>query len=117
MTALGFGAETSFAGLLAGLSGIGTTADAAPDSGCGLAAFVPPPSLRAEPPDELRTQVKFLNGAGELAAQVAHEAHGRADWAGSDVPPEECGLWLSQMDTWDWPASTFGTRSWKRRRT
>ena len=107
VTALGFGVTPSFEGLLAGRSGIQETADAAQDSGCALAAFVPPPYLRVEPPDDLRTQVKFLNGAGELAAQVASEAHGDSGWDEYEVPGEDCGLWLSQLDAWDWSCAAF----------
>jgi len=107
VTALGFGVAECFTGLLAGQSGIVETADAALDSGCALAAFVPPPYLRVEPPDDLRTQVKFLNGAGELAAQAAFEAHGNSGWAESDVPGEDCGLWLSQIDGEDWSCVAF----------
>lgn len=102
VSALGFGVAASFEELLAGRCAIGPTADAEPDSGCSLAAFVAPPYLRVEPPDDLRTQVKFLNGAGELAVHAAHEAHETSGWAATTVAGEDCGLWLSQLDTWDW---------------
>jgi 3-oxoacyl-[acyl-carrier-protein] synthase II len=107
VTALGFGVAESFGELVAGRSGIRPLEDASPESGCSLAALVPPPYFRVEPPDELRTQVKFLNGAGELAAQAGFEAYGGSGWAGSEVPAEECGLWLSQMDAWDWSCPCF----------
>jgi 3-oxoacyl-(acyl-carrier-protein) synthase len=52
--------------------------------------------------------VKFLNGAGELATQAAHDAW--RDAAAEDAAsPEASGLWLSQMDTWDWPCVDFQT--------
>jgi hypothetical protein len=108
VTALGFGVSATFEALLAGRTGIVPTGDVAIESGAGLAALVARPFLRSEPPDELRTQVKFLNGAGELATQAAHDAW--RDAAAEDAAaPEASGLWLSQMDTWDWPCVDFQT--------
>ena len=98
----GFGVAESFEGLLAGRSGIAPTDDAAFDSGGALSALVERPYLRVDPPGDLRTQMKFLNGAGELAVQAAHEAHDGSGWADAECPPDECGLWTSQLDTDDW---------------
>jgi 3-oxoacyl-[acyl-carrier-protein] synthase II len=108
VTALGFDVAATFDALLAGRTGIVPTGDVAIESGAGLAALVERPFLRAEPPDELRTQVKFLNGAGELATQAAHDAWRDAVAEGA-AAPEASGLWLSQMDTWDWPCVDFQT--------
>lgn len=96
VTGLGFGVAANQAALAAGR----TAVRAAP--GEEPVARVEPPYLRAAVPEEMETQVKFLNGAGLLAVEASIEACGAAGWRGDDEAPERRGLWLSQMDAWDW---------------
>ena len=102
VTALGFGVDASYAALCAGGCGIGPTDDSAPDSGTSLAATVQEPLLRTDVPEALEAQIKFLNGAGLLAVNAASEAWRHAGWEADDVAPEAKGLWLAQVDSWDW---------------
>ncbi len=100
VTGLGFGVEAHRAPLAAGRSAIhAVDAGAAATS---LAACVEEPYLRAEVPAHLETQLKFLNGSGLLAVEASCEACRAAGWRADDPDPERRGLWLSQMDAWDW---------------
>lgn len=102
VTALGFGVEAAWRALGEGQTGIAPLDDADPNAGFGLAALVEPPYLRTEVPRALEAQIKFLNGAGELAVEAAVEARAGAGWEAADVAPWAQGLWLAQLDSWDW---------------
>ncbi len=95
VTALAFGRDATLEGVRAGQSGVRTVGDAA-------IAVCEEPYLRVEVSRELEAQIKFLNGAGELAVTAAQEAWHDAGWDAADIDAERKGLWLSQMDAWDW---------------
>lgn len=107
VTALGFGLDACFRALLAGRRGVRALGDARHGSARDLAAVVEPPLLRAPVPREMEPQVKFLNGAGELAVQATVEAAEAAGLAQAGVDPCMRGLYLSQMDTADWGCLEF----------
>ena len=100
VTGLGFGVTVNREALLAGDTAIGRVADGVAET--SLAARVDEPYLRVEVPGSLESQLKFLNGSGLLAVEAAIEACGVAGWQADDPEPERRGLWLSQMDAWDW---------------
>lgn len=107
VTALGRDLASSHAAIAAGESGIRTLDDAAAGSGMERAAVIEAPFLRVDVPDEMEPQIKFLNGAGELAVEACTEAVAQAGLM--DAPYEDTmrGLYLSQMDSYDWSCPEF----------
>ena len=96
VTALGFGVAANHAALEAGDSGVADS----PDGRLSRAARIEPPYLRTEVPDELKSQIKFLNESGELAVCAAQEALDAAGGSASfaDVPSSRRSLYLAQVD-------------------
>lgn len=107
VTALGRTLAESHAAVAAGQAGVRALDDTAADSGMDRAAVIDAPFLRIEVPDEMEPQIKFLNGAGELAVEACTEAVQQA--ALLDAPYEDTmrGLYLSQMDSYDWSCPEF----------
>lgn len=106
VTALGYGLDASYEKLRAGESALRPTQDADTGAAASPAAILEEPLLRAEVPREMMAEIKFLNGAGELAVEATIEAMGAAALP-EDVVPEMRGLYLSQMDSGDWSCSEF----------
>ncbi len=102
VTALGFGLDANLESLAAGRVGIRAVDGGAGTAGTDLAARIEEPLLRTEVPERLEAHLKFLNGAGLLAVNAAVEAWARAAWEADDVAPAAKGLWLAQVDSWDW---------------
>lgn len=100
VTPLGFGVDATFAALLAGRSGVRRLEGETPSGPASLAAVVDAPYLRREVPRALEPQIKFLNGAGQLAVEAVEEAW--EPWRDDEVAGDRKGLFLSQMDAWDW---------------
>ena len=97
-TALGFGAEATWAALLAGKSGVRAVEDDSAPPGTRFAALVHEPHLRGTIPDELLGQAKFLNRAGQMAASVAAEAAEAARISSAGIASDAKGLFLAQID-------------------
>jgi 3-oxoacyl-(acyl-carrier-protein) synthase len=100
VTGLGFGVAANREALRAGRTAIRRVDDG--PAATSLAARVEEPLLRLEVPASLEAQLKFLNGSGLLAVEASSEACREAGWRVDDPEPERRGLWLSQMDGWDW---------------
>lgn len=100
VTGLGFSVETNREALRDGRTAVREVGGA--PVAASHAAIVEEPLLRVEVPASLEAQIKFLNGGGLLAVDAASEACREADWKAEDPEPERRGLWLSQMDAWDW---------------
>ena len=100
VTALGFGVKANHAALAAGTSAVAGSADGR----LARAARIEPPYFRTEAPDELDSQIKFLNASGELAVCAAREALDAAGGIASfaDVPSGRRSLYLAQVDCADW---------------
>ncbi len=96
VTTLAFGVRATLEGLAAGEAVRGE-------------ARIPPPYLRREVPRSLESQVKFLNGAGRLCVEAVGEAWGASGWADAGVEGPRKGLFLSQMDAWDWACEELRT--------
>ena len=107
VTALGFGLAATWQAIQAGATGVRALADAPAGSGMEYAALVERPYLRVAVPRELEPQVKFLNGAGELAVEATAEAMAQAGLLAAGIAPEMRGLYLSQMDSYDWSCHEF----------
>ncbi|MDJ0521577.1 MAG: beta-ketoacyl synthase N-terminal-like domain-containing protein [Planctomycetota bacterium] len=107
VSALGYGLPEVFAGLDAGRTAIRRSDEAARDERFGSLARMEPPYLRREVPRELEPQIKFLNGAGELAVEAASEAADASGLSDAGLPPDRRGLYLSQVDSDDWLCSDF----------
>ena len=107
VTALGRTLAENHAAVAAGKTAVRALDDAAAGSGMETAAVVEAPFLRVAVPDELEPQIKFLNGAGGLAADACSEAIAQAGLL--DAPYEDTmrGLYLSQMDSYDWSCPEF----------
>ena len=107
VTALGRDLAASHTAVASGDAGIRTLDDTAADSGMERAAVIDAPFLRIDVPDEMEPQIKFLNGAGELAVEACTEAIQQAGLM--DAPYEDTmrGLYLSQMDSYDWSCPEF----------
>ena len=101
VTGLGYGLETCYRELLAGVSAVRETPDAGTNVVAGRASLLEPPYLRAEVPREMMAEIKFLNDAGELAVEATVEAMAQAR-VPEAILPERRGLYLSQMDSGDW---------------
>lgn len=101
VTALGFGVEANLEAVVGGRSAARPAEDAV-DGACNQLALVERPYLRREIPRHLEAQIKFLSGSGELAVEAALEAWSAAGWDEADVEPSRKGVWLSQMDSFDW---------------
>jgi 3-oxoacyl-(acyl-carrier-protein) synthase len=101
-SALAYGVGSTLEALSAGRTAISPLAGASPPGAASMAALVASPELRAPVPASLEPQIKFLNGAGRLAVEAATEAWERAGGAATARAGEAQGLWLSQMDAWDW---------------
>lgn len=99
---LGFGVVPTLEALLAGTCAVQVQPDAEAGTGLHLAATVEEPYLRMEVPRPLEPQLKLLNGAGLMAVEASEEAWAHTGWAENEIAPERKGLWLSQMDAWDW---------------
>ena len=97
-TALGFGAEATWASLLAGRTGARAVEVESAPKATRFAARVEEPHLRGLVPEELAGQAKFLNVAGQLAASVASEAAQVAHVAAAGRSPETKGLFVAQID-------------------
>lgn len=85
-TPLGFGVEATRKALAAGTKVSGTS------------ARVEAPLLRAQVPEDLEGQVKFLNGSGLLAGTAADEAITQSRLAEAGHEPATKGLFLAQVD-------------------
>lgn len=100
VTGLGFGVATNREALGAGQTAVRPVGGA--PVAADVAARVEEPLVRAGVPEGLEAQLKFLNGSGLLAVEAATEACGESRWRANDPEPERRGLWLSQVDAWDW---------------
>ncbi len=106
VTALGADAPSTWAACLAGRSGVREVEPADAPAGVRFAATVDAPRLVAAPPPEVEGQAKFLNPAGEMAAQAAAEAAAAARLA-EGPPPQRRGLFLAQVDDGGWSSVDF----------
>ena len=109
VTSMGSGVETIHQALAAGTSGVRNLEEGI-EAPYAWAAKADEPFLRAQAPDHLESQVKFLSGSGLLAAEASVEAMTQAQDAGLDlatIPKVERSLYLAQVDSFDWDAHTF----------
>lgn len=107
VTAVGRDLAESHAAIAAGATGIQTLEDAAAGSGMERAAVIEAPFLRTAVPDEMEPQIKFLNGAGELAVEASTAAVNAAGLMDASYEDWKRGLYLSQMDSYDWSCPEF----------
>ncbi|MDA1193639.1 MAG: beta-ketoacyl synthase N-terminal-like domain-containing protein [Planctomycetota bacterium] len=107
VTALGHDLASSHAAILTGRSAVTAQGDASPRSGMARAAVIAEPLLRSKVPEELEPQIKFLNGAGRLAADACAEAVAASNLLASPYPDARRGLYLAQMDSYDWSCPEF----------
>ena len=107
VTAIGRDLAASHAAIAAGETGIRTLDDAAAGSGMERAAVIDAPHLRIDVPDEMEPQIKFLNGAGGLAVEACTEAITQAGLMEAPYEDTMRGLYLSQMDSYDWSCPEF----------
>ncbi len=105
VTALGRTLAETHTALAAGSNGVHAVGDAAP--AMDQAAVLEAPFLRVDVPDELEAQIKFLNGAGELAVEACAEAMLESALMSAPYEDTRRGLYLSQMDSYDWSCPEF----------
>ncbi len=96
VTALGYGVAAIRAAIKAGDSAV-----------IEDMARIEPPYLRRDVPREMEAQIKFLNNAGELSVESTAEAMAQAAIDEDAVAAERRGLYLSQMDSYDWSCPEF----------
>ncbi len=103
VSALGHSLDASFEALAAGT----TAVTPSEDPGLPARAVIARPLLRRKVPPEMEPQIKFLNGAGMLAADATAEAIAAAGLLAHGVDPERRGLFLSQVDSEAWDCHEF----------
>lgn len=110
VTALGFSVLSNFEPLTENVSAIREMDDGATAPMLTQAAVVSAPRLRTKVPEDMESQLKFLNPSGQLALNAVKEAVDTASAAGLDLDAIEPGrksLYLAQVDSADWDCHDF----------
>ena len=109
-TGLGLDLRSTLDALHSGERAVRDQDDAPPGTPVARAATAPVEDLESRVPEELESQVKFLNGSGRLGVLAAMEAMQGLEIAGftlDSTPPRRRSLYLAQLDAADWDCNVL----------